>query len=146
MDLFTRLCHHNAWANARVVAAARGASVDVLEALRHLAGTEEAFLLVLRGTPDWPVVPEEFEAATAFLAERDAALAAFAGGIDAVGLQEMRFVPWFEREVTVEDCLTQVLGHSAQHRAEVAWQLAQAGVDTGDLDYIVWHLGAVAED
>ena len=37
--------------------------------------------------------------------------------------------------------VTQALGHSAQHRSELAWELARAGVDTGNLDFIVWTAG-----
>ncbi|MFN0095787.1 MAG: DinB family protein [Dehalococcoidia bacterium] len=151
MEPFEQLFRHNAWANARVLECLAGAThvhevkahngQTIAEVMAHLGETEEAFRMVFRRAPDWPHPPSEVEAVRAYITEHDEGLIAFAAGLTAEEAAARVFVPWFETEVPIEQCLRQLLGHAAQHRAEAAWELARAGVDTGELDYIVWLLG-----
>lgn len=151
MQPLERLYRHNAWANARLLTAALGASPEalaaggpggasILDRIAHFAETEDAFSLVFAGTPDWPHPPESIAELATYLMERDERLLAVAAGLSPETAAATCFVPWFNREVPVEDCLYQVLHHSNQGRSEAAWELRRAGVDTGDLDYIVWLL------
>ena len=146
------LSQHNAWANDRVLAAAleaptleadpasRAPNDTVISRLQHFAGTEEAFVHALSGTPKRPDPPSELSDLRLFLAKQDAALSALCEELDQNGLSESRHIPWFRRDVPVQDCLAQVFNHSAQHRSEIALDMARAGADTGSLDYIVWRL------
>ena len=51
------------------------------------------------------------------------------------------FVPWWKLEFPLHVLISQLIAHSAQHRSEMAWELARAGVSTGELDFIVWVAG-----
>jgi uncharacterized damage-inducible protein DinB len=142
------MLRHNAWANHTVMAACVAAPA-VAEAvaydgrplagrLNHWHGVERAFLDVLRGAPARPDPPRD---PAALLAYADATAAGFTAAIAGVAHDATFNVPWWERDFTVAEIVSQVLTHSAQHRSEIAWELARTGVDTGELDYIVWAAG-----
>jgi uncharacterized damage-inducible protein DinB len=104
--------------------------------LHHLAVVEHGFLAAIRGATEAPHLPADLEGIAADSKETAAGYAdLLASGRDLAG--EV-YIPWWERSFSIEDCLYQVLAHSAQHRAEILWELARAGVDTGEIDYIVW--------
>jgi uncharacterized damage-inducible protein DinB len=149
--LLPDLLRHNAWANTVVVESLRANpgvleticydNEPLLERLHHMAGTERGFLGVFRREKARPPTPASLEDLAASMAETAAALDAFTIA-QGIGRQEDKFfVPWFNAEIPFHMLVTQVAGHSSQHRSELAWELARAGVDTGELDFIVWLAG-----
>lgn len=152
-DLLEQLIRHNAWANALVFAAFERAGAPMLdlpgydgdalrERLRHLAAVERAFVDVFEGTlTGEPEPPSEAGALSAYLAEGSQRLIRVAAEAGSDALEQRLFVPWWMREFSAADIFGQVLAHSAQHRAELAWELARHGVDTGEHDYIRWVAG-----
>lgn len=139
---------HNAWANGLVLDGLGRGPADFLgkpardgngtnhEKLLHLGLVERGFLDAINGATRAPQMPDGLDAIVAHFGETAAAYAALlAPGVD---LDREVHIPWWERSFTVGDCLTQVISHSAQHRAELAWELARVGIDTGEMDYIVW--------
>jgi uncharacterized damage-inducible protein DinB len=148
MDAFNDLYTHNHWANRRVLNGLRRAEPAFLQQearpeaesiaarLEHWFGVERGFLGALEGNPQRPQVPPGVNEMAAYEAETGQRFSALlSGGLDRA--KEV-YIPWWERKFTVAECLSQVLSHSAQHRAEVAWELARAGIDTGEMDFIVW--------
>ncbi len=148
MSHFADLFEYNAWANQQVFALADQMSDDqraadmpelggsVLELLDHLVRVEQAFLALMTGGErpgrDRPY-PEV----------RDALAASIAGYSEALPALEQRLaerftVPWFEREFTIEQALTQVATHSVQHRAGICAGIHRAGLEPPGLDYIMW--------
>ncbi|MGD9932998.1 MAG: DinB family protein [Dehalococcoidia bacterium] len=148
MNAFERLFRHSDWATGKVLAGLSEAGPELLaresrpsansnlEALRHMAGTERAFLDAISSHPVVPEPPRDLGELTSYCAETIAGFQAFLATTEDLGTPV--YIPWWERSFAVEDCLLQVLAHSAQHRAELAWELARAGIDTGELDYIIW--------
>lgn len=139
---------HNAWANRLVTEAFRKqpevlAAVcydgeTVLSRLQHQLGTERAFLDVMRGRAEHPDPPADPESLIAYGDETGAAMAAIVEPLTDAELERAYFVPWWQTEFPLPVLVTQVIAHSAQHRAELAWELARAGIDTGEIDYIRW--------
>lgn len=151
MYLLPDLLRHNAWANATVLESFR-TKPEALEVvcydgdllrtrLQHLVGTERAFLDVLRGSPEMPHPPEDLEQLLAYDRENGAGLQSAAVTAGEAGQDEPYFVPWWQASMPMHVLVSQVIGHSAQHRAELAWELARASVDTGEIDYIAWVAG-----
>lgn len=146
MSGFRRLHEHNAWANSRVLAACRAATPATLEPaggdslirrLRHQFAVEASFLAAMRSEQLPTDIPRTIEGLEAFAAASSPGLVELAGSAPQA-LQRQFRIPWFDRDFTLEDGLAQVLSHSGQHRSEVAWELARAGIDCGNLDYIFW--------
>ncbi len=149
MTHFSDLFEYNEWANGLVLAATdqmtpeqRAAPMpelggSVLELLDHTARVEQAFLALMTGGDRPPradrAYPEVKDAFAASAAGYRAALS----GLEA-RLGEKFFVPWFEREFTVEQGLTQVATHSVQHRAGICAGIFRAGIEPPGLDYIMW--------
>jgi uncharacterized damage-inducible protein DinB len=149
VSLFTELFEYNAWANERVTAFCDGLHEEafvapredlggsLLDLLNHTVQVERVFLAMMTGgqpeRPEpmgfselrelWPNIAAGYRAALPSLESRRA---------------ERFFVPWFEREFTVEQGLVQVATHSVQHRAGIAAILSQAGHPAPNLDYIAW--------
>lgn len=150
MEIFPELFRHNAWANHVVLAAFRERPEllqqtdydgdPLLERAKHLAAVERGFLDVLRGGGKRPEVPEDLEGLIAYCDETAAGWTGVAS-MDAAALDREHYIPWWERNFTAGEALAQVLSHSAQHRSELAWELARASIDTGELDAIVWAVG-----
>jgi len=142
---------HNAWANHTVLAAfeRRPALLSspaydgepLFERAHHLAEVERGFLDVLRGNMVPPRPPRDFDALRNYVDETGAGLVSVAEDLDEAGLQRELFVPWWDRAFPAAVLIAQVLSHSGQHRAELAWELARAGISTGELDYIRWAAG-----
>ncbi|MBI2765648.1 MAG: DinB family protein [Chloroflexi bacterium] len=156
MQPFTLMFKHNGWANRTVLDAFRGEHESLLATVaydgdpiltraQHLASVERGFLDLVRGKPERPVAPQGLGALIDYVTQSARGWDAACATLDDGRLAQPVFVPWWEREFRVEEMLSQVLTHSAQHRAELAWELARAGVDTGELDYIVWAAGGQPE-
>ena len=151
MNSYELLFAHNAWANRQVLAACEAAPAGFLTApgegittdshiqrLEHLFAVERGFLDVLRGENKRPTPPQTLAAFTPYGEETLAGFERLLPGMDDVAAGRKVYVPWWEREFEVRDCLLQVLAHSSQHRSEVAWAISKVGVSTGELDYIGW--------
>ncbi len=148
MNDFTGLFEHNEWANRLVLDALRRVPAAFLgdegrpgagpmsERLRHLLAVERAFLDALEANPQVPEPPSSLEGLSEYADTTIARYRSYLGQLADPSAKV--FIPWWERSFTVSDCLHQVIAHSAQHRAELAWELARAGVDTGEMDYIIW--------
>jgi uncharacterized damage-inducible protein DinB len=144
----SRAFAHNAWANGLLFDGLRRAPADFLdrearpgggtnrEKLRHLALVERGFHDAIRRSTSIPEAPSGLEDVIAYCEETAAAFGGLLSG--PVDVEEEVHIPWWERNFTIGDCLAQVLSHSGQHRAELAWELASSGIDTGEMDYIVW--------
>jgi len=146
--LLPDLLRHNAWANRRVLesfsAAPHVAGVicyngePLLAHVQHQLGTERAFLNVIRGEPKRPVPPAALTELLAYDSETASGLESAVTAIGESGEDRPYLVPWWKLEFPLHVLVLQVVAHSAQHRAELAWELARAGVSTGELDYIAW--------
>jgi uncharacterized damage-inducible protein DinB len=147
---------HNTWANSQVFALCQELDQTQLEAdapgtfgtigetLKHLAGVEMAYILMLRGEMDalQRLRGQSSNLSLDALAERAAHLgeeyAELLASADASFFDEQLPVPWFDFELTKRDGLLQVLSHSAQHRAQVLSVLGERGVKVPDLDYVLF--------
>jgi len=142
---------HNGWANHTVLAAFRHrpevlerACYDgdqLLERAHHLALVERGFLDLLRENMVEPEAPRDLEGLLRYSDETGAAFVPAVEPLDEAALTGELFVPWWRRSFPRSVLVAQVLSHSSQHRAELAWELARAGISTGELDYIVWTAG-----
>lgn len=151
MDFVTSQLEHNRWADGVVARSLRDAPAvaaavmpdgrPLLSRLSHLAGVERAFLDVLRERPERPDPPGDVAALVSYMDDTGGGLVEVAGRLGDGWLNQRFDVPWWGRSFEAGEIVAQVLAHSAQHRAEIAWELARAGVDTGELDYIVWTAG-----
>ena len=152
MKTFELLFAHNAWASRQVLDACKAAPNGLLQApgegitsdshlerLRHLFEVERGFLGVLRGESTRPPKPaQELDGLVSYHDGTAAGFEQLVAVLDEAALDGSFYVPWWEREFEVRDGLLQVIAHSSQHRAEVAWALSKVGVSTGDLDHISW--------
>jgi uncharacterized damage-inducible protein DinB len=135
---------HNRWANAKLLAACASAAPDViaplLERLNHMIGIEARFRAAIAGE----ALTWERSDDIAELARRADAAEAGLAAIAATLTPEVEARTFsfgrMPRPVSVREALLQVLSHSGQHRAEVAWELHRAGIDAGNLDFIAWAL------
>lgn len=153
MDYFERQFRHDTWANAVMADAASAAGGSTLERtipggdsifarIQHLAVVERGFLSLLEGRMERPQEPGDAAAAAALLRETGDGFVAFARSADAGRLEQTVPVPWWDGHAfAAGDILAQVLSHSGQHRAEVCLGLLEAGINTGELDYIRWVAG-----
>ncbi len=151
METFVLLFAHNAWANQRVIDgcakappgflgdAGNGFTADtILQRLQHQLVVERGFLDAVNGDGKMPEAPMALVALTGYSRVTADGYAAFCARLDEAAILRNFNVPWWGRDFAVREGLVQALGHSGQHRAEIAWELAKAEVDTGNLDYIVW--------
>jgi uncharacterized damage-inducible protein DinB len=142
MDVLTRLLAHNHWANARVLSACVSAPADVtapmIERLNHLARLERMVGAAIKQEA-WAWERAETIGDLAHLIDRTGRELEMAScGLDAGDLARTFQLGRFPSPLTCEEGLLHVVSHSGQHRAEVAWDLARAGVDTGNLDFVFW--------
>jgi uncharacterized damage-inducible protein DinB len=156
MQPFTMMFKHNGWANQAVLDGFRGEhevllgtlaynEEPLLDRIHHMAMVERRYLGTLRGTMERPDPPRDLLGLITYNGETTHGYNDFCGGLDVAGVDRKVLVPWWQREFAVRDMLLQVLSHSGQHRAELAWELARAGVDTGELDYIAWFASGQPE-
>jgi uncharacterized damage-inducible protein DinB len=149
--LLPDLLRHNAWANRKVFESFTAAPhvLDVvcydgkplLTRLQHQVATERAFLDILRNEAKRPAPPVALDDLLAYDAENAAALESIVKREGEAGQERPYFVPWWKLELPLHVLVSQVVSHSAQHRSELAWELARASVSTGELDFIVWVAG-----
>ena len=144
----SRTFAHNAWATGRVLDGLSHAPEGFLdrqsrpgggtnrEKLQHLVLVERGFHDVIVGGGQRPVAPDDLEGIVRYYKETAALYETLLAA--APDTERLVHIPWWERSFTVGDCLTQVISHTGQHRAELAWELATENIDTGEIDYIVW--------
>lgn len=151
MNILVDQVRHNAWANHRVFAAFEqrpgvldGLSYDgepLLERAHHLVLVERGFLDLLRENMVKPEPPRDLAGLLQYGDETGDAFVPTVEALDEAAFSREVYVPWWERSFPTPVLVAQVLSHSGQHRSELAWELARAGVSTGELDYIVWMAG-----
>jgi uncharacterized damage-inducible protein DinB len=147
---------HNAWANARTLAAccdlnrtqleerAPGTFGTIADTIRHLVGVEDAYLRMLRDEPlEHRGSSDVYYAQDmAWFIQRSAQLSQEYGDLVArIGpdvLDQPLHVPWFDFALTKHDGLLQVLTHSAQHRAQILSVLGERGIEVPNLDYVLF--------
>ncbi|MCA9828939.1 MAG: DinB family protein [Dehalococcoidia bacterium] len=149
MTDFSSLFAHNSWANGLLLQGLRNAPASFLQqdgrpgagtnlaSLQHMLGVERIFLEAQRGAGFVePNLPDDLDGLVAYSEATGHEYKEFITNL--LDPSQKVYIAWWEREFTVEGCFFQVIGHSWQHRAELAWELARAGVDTGEMDYIRW--------
>lgn len=153
MKYFERQFRHNTWANAVMADAASGAPAGVVDRelaggdsifarIEHLAVVERGFLSLLQGRMERPQAPPNAAAAAALLRETGDGFVTIVRSANAARLENTVPVPWWNgQQFATGDILSQVLAHSGQHRSEVCLALLDAGVNTGEIDYIRWVAG-----
>lgn len=109
----------------------------------HLVLVDWAFLGIASGRQTGPRPGDEGTVASLApqLAEIDAGWEAFLADADAATMSSLKLVPWFGKELSVEDIALQCLLHSHQHRTDLRWALYHYGNQTPDTDYIIHVLG-----
>ncbi|WP_306600670.1 DinB family protein [Geothrix sp. 21YS21S-2] len=139
---------HMAWADA-VWFEAWGTSgfqddEDLRQRVRHMADTESAFLMVLRGEhvrfdPATPL--PSFEALRTHTRANHEAYRALFREMPPEGLGRDLVVPWFPGppcHITVDEALTQVAMHTQHHRGQLMTRLKGLGGKPLNVDYIIW--------
>jgi uncharacterized damage-inducible protein DinB len=152
VTILAELLAYNAWANERVLEACRGLSAEqlqapqgdmygpVLDTLRHILEVEAGYLALIAGAGRPPPAAEGLAALTDQSKSVAVGYERLLGSAGASGLERRFSIPWFEREVTVEQGLAQVVTHSLQHRADVAGALTRAGIEPPPLDFVLFVL------
>jgi uncharacterized damage-inducible protein DinB len=146
MSDLAELHRFNAWANRRLLAGVRQLPPDQLEEVRdgmyrsilgvlaHLAQVEAAYLTLMTGRPSGrPALPGSLAETEAMLGSTADGLVELAGCAD---LARTFHIPWFGRDFTLFQGLSQVLTHSMNHRADVNQWLPRFGLESTDQDYI----------
>ncbi|MFN8507634.1 MAG: DinB family protein [Dehalococcoidia bacterium] len=143
---------HSGWANRallaacieagpeRVAAASEGMYLPLETILRHAVRVETVYLGLLGGTAHAEHDPETTDL-SALVALQDAVTAGYGALIANLpegGLERPVGIPWFDAGISTGDGFLQVLTHSAEHRADVAFALNRAGIETPHMDYVVW--------
>ena len=144
MHELAELHRFNAWANNRLLAAARRLGPEQLEerrdgmyntilgVLSHLAGVELGYLGLMRGQP--------FEPPSRTIDDVDRALEEAGAGLIELArsgsLDSTFHIPWFDRDLTIAQGLRQVLTHSTHHRADVNQWLPSFGIESAGIDYM----------
>jgi len=150
MTDFAELFEYNDWANRAVLAVTDELTAEqlsapmpelggsALELLGHASRVESAFLalmlddrsLLAEEERDYAAIRETFRSVADGYREAMPALSS--------RLAAPVYVPWFNRNFTVEQALLQVATHSVQHRAGVCAGIARTGKRAPNLDYIIW--------
>ena len=151
MSQVTELFEYNAWANEQLFVICDDLSAEalaadfpelgggILELLDHMTAVERAFLTVTTGGDVKRPEPRTYAQVREDFGRLSVEWAAAAPDLEK-RLGESFLVPWFGREIRVEQGLTQAMTHSVQHRAGVCAGLARAGREAPNLDYIHWAL------
>lgn len=147
---------HNAWANARTLAACQNLDAQQLDerapgtygtiedTIRHMVGVEDAYIHMLRDQPlsDMGATDAYYAQDLAWFTQRSARLAReYADLVSSIGADALVSplrVPWFDFALTKHDGLIQVLTHSGQHRAQILSVLGERGIDVPNLDYVAF--------
>jgi uncharacterized damage-inducible protein DinB len=165
MQTLIEFYRHNGWANARTFDLCEQAAEGLLtdtdkgtrgtldETIKHMVGVEEFYLAMVQGLDASSVIgsrEEYFARDRSWFLRRGRELpgeyVTLLNQKDSGWLDGPLQVPWFDFPMTVHDGLIQVVGHSAQHRAQILSVLGQHGVQVPDLDYVLMlreaHSGA----
>lgn len=146
MDELAELHRFNAWANRNLLAGVRQLSAEQLSdehdgmyrsirgVLWHVAQVQYVYLRLIRGEPG-DLLSQDLDLAgiEQVLEETGAGLVEAARSRSP---EQRVHIPWFERDLTVPQCLRQVLTHSANHRADINQWLPRFGVESANVDYI----------
>lgn len=143
MKMLADLFLHNAWANYHILEHFQKAEsvLDLLaydgEPLRtraqHLVTVETGFLHLLLRDARVPDVGADLPGLLARAHATGSDLCQEAERLQEGDLRMPFYVPWWGHEFPAAVLFAQVLAHSGQHRAELAWELARA--------YIGWEPG-----
>ena len=117
---------------------------DLRQRVQHMALTQAAFLMVLRGEmvafhADEPL--PRFQELRARTRENHAAFKAFFQATAPGGLGRDLVIPWFPGppcHITVDEALTQVAMHTQHHRGQLMTRLKALGGKPQNVDYIIW--------
>ncbi len=135
------------WADATVWAAVgklRTRDANLIDRLKHIHGTQYAFLMIWRGEPvDFRDEPRDVEQ---WACDYYIKLAEFLTTVDAASLDRIVALPWAERyaklpgagKTTLGETLLQVASHSAYHRGQVNTKIRELGGEPPLVDYIAW--------
>ena len=116
---------------------------DLRQRVQHMALTQAAFLMVLRGET---VVfdsgdPQSFEALKARTRENHEAFRTLFRATAPDGLGRRVLIPWFPGppcHITVDEALTQVAMHTQHHRGQLMTRLKALGGRPQNVDDIIW--------
>ncbi|MFN0099759.1 MAG: DinB family protein [Gemmatimonadaceae bacterium] len=147
IDYLQRLGTHGAWADARLLAAARNASAEistVLAELAHIRGAQETWIARVEGRsatlPVWPVMTLA-ELAQAGL-RLDAHLHRLLGALTTADLERhVTYTNTSGREfrTPLGDILIHLLTHGQYHRGKANAALRAIGAAGIDVDFITWQ-------
>ncbi|HWE42417.1 MAG TPA: DinB family protein [Gemmatimonadaceae bacterium] len=152
MSTLPKLIDHLEWADAKALAALRGAArpdAKVREIYSHILGSEHTWIARIEGrTPSLAVWPTLGDGEIEHVArENVAALRRIIEGVTEVDLARVvayRNSAGHPFESTVEDILLHVALHGSYHRGQVAMLLRQGGTEPAPTDYIAFIRGAPA--
>lgn len=143
--VLSRLYHHGAWADARLLEATRRVPVTVPEALRELAhvrGSQATWLARIRGRPSPLAVWPELDLADLERVgpELDGSLIDL---VDSLGVADLERVIAYEnsageQESALTDILTHLAVHGQYHRGKANAALRAAGAEPVNVDVITW--------
>lgn len=149
---------HNAWANQRVLDVvaslhstivsedAKGTIGSIDQTIKHMVGVEDVYLIcILRQEMSTQGSQDEYLAHDlAWFRQRSADLARdyarLLASADKQLLESDLVIPWISVPLTVREGLIQVLGHSAQHRAQILSTLGDRGREVPHVDYVVMRM------
>lgn len=143
---FQRLARHGAWADARLLAAARRAEGDrstVLRELAHVRGAQETWLARIEGRPStlpvWPTLSlAELETVGQTV---DATMHAVLAGLTATALAgEVAYTTsaGVAHRTPLVDVLLQLFTHGQYHRGKANAALRAIGAEAAGVDFISW--------
>ena len=152
MTPLSKLIDHLAWADARALAALRGATAPnakAREIYAHILGSEHTWIARITGRAPvvaiWPMLGD----ADVDRAGREN-VAELRRIVEQVSAAELARVVSYRNSAgvaydsTVEDILLHVAMHGAYHRGQVAMLLRQGGSEPSATDYIAFIRGAPA--
>jgi len=153
-DWIRKLYAYNAWANARVLAAAAGLSdaqlrkdrpgvESVADTLRHGAQAQHYWWCFWTGA-EWDRLPElpatgVMEAISEWFRSSHDELRTFTASLDESALEQLYEDTDEEgrpEEVRLWEMMAHVVNHGTQHRSEAAAVLTVLGRSPGDLDFV----------
>ena len=136
----------NAWANSRVLAAAEKLTPDqyseLADQFAHMLGAQRFWHARWTGGEYGShVIMNTVAEASAGYARSHEDMLSFAESLDDETLD--RTNDWFGngQQLCIADSIVQVVGHSIQHRAEIAIKLTEHDASPGDLDYLFFRWG-----
>jgi uncharacterized damage-inducible protein DinB len=146
VDQSRKLIAFNQWANSRILAAAEKLTPEQYNSLAdqfaHLLGAQRFWHSRWTGGEygSHVIMTTAAEATTAYANSHDD-MSAFADSLTDESLD--RESDWFGNgnQLSVADTIVQIVGHSIQHRAEIAIKLTEHDASPGDLDYLFFRWG-----